>query len=41
MAKIISFFSHKGGVGKTKLVYNLGFMLASKGKKVLLIDGDY
>lgn len=41
MGKIISFFNHKGGVGKTTLVYNLGFMLASKGKKVLLIDGDY
>ncbi len=41
MAKIISFFNHKGGVGKTTLVYNLGFILASKGKKVLLIDGDY
>ncbi len=41
MGKIISFFNHKGGVGKTTLVYNLGFTLASKGKKVLLIDGDY
>lgn len=40
MGKIISFFNHKGGVGKTTLVHNLGFTLASKGKKVLLIDGD-
>lgn len=40
MGKIISFFNHKGGVGKTTLVYNLGYALASKGKKVLLIDAD-
>lgn len=40
MGKIISVFSHKGGVGKTTLVHNLGFLLANKGKKVLLIDAD-
>lgn len=40
MGKIISFFNHKGGVGKTTLTYNLGYALASKGKKVLLIDAD-
>ena len=40
MGKTISFFNHKGGVGKTTLTYNLGYALASKGKKVLLIDAD-
>lgn len=40
MAKIITFFNHKGGVGKTTLVHNLGFILADKGHRVLLIDAD-
>lgn len=40
MGKIITFFNHKGGVGKTTLVHNLGFILASKGFRVLLIDAD-
>lgn len=40
MAKIIAFFNHKGGVGKTTLVHNLGFVLADRGHKVLLIDAD-
>lgn len=40
MGQIITFFNHKGGVGKTTLVHNLGFILADKGYKVLLIDAD-
>jgi len=40
MGKIITFFNHKGGVGKTTLVHNLGFILADKGYRVLLIDAD-
>ncbi len=40
MGKIITFFNHKGGVGKTTLVHNLGFILADCGYKVLLIDAD-
>ena len=40
MGKIISVFSHKGGVGKTRFVYNMAFELASRGKMVLLIDAD-
>ncbi len=40
MAKILSFASGKGGVGKTLLTAAFGIHLARKGKKVLLIDGD-
>lgn len=40
MGKIITFFNHKGGVGKTTLVHNLGYILADKGHRVLLIDAD-
>lgn len=39
-AKTISFFNHKGGVGKTTLVHNLAYALADEGQKVLLIDAD-
>jgi len=40
IGRIISFFNHKGGVGKTTLVYNLGTLLADRGFRVLLIDAD-
>lgn len=40
MGSIITVFSHKGGVGKTTLVHNLGYILADRGKRVLLIDAD-
>ncbi len=36
----ISFFSFKGGVGRTALLANLGALWASQGKVVLLIDMD-
>ncbi|WP_078963757.1 ParA family protein [Streptomyces sp. XY593] len=38
--KLISFFNHKGGVGKTTLVYNIGLALAATGKKVAFLDLD-
>jgi cellulose biosynthesis protein BcsQ len=38
--KQIAFFNHKGGVSKTTTAFNIGWMLAEKGKKVLLVDCD-
>lgn len=40
MAKKIALFNHKGGVSKTTTTFHLGWMLASKGKTVLLADAD-
>lgn len=40
MARIISVSNHKGGVGKTTSVVNIGAGLAIQGRKVLLIDLD-
>ncbi len=41
MAKVISFSSGKGGVGKSSLATNLGCLFAQSGKRTLLIDGDW
>ena len=40
MAKRIALFNHKGGVSKTTTTFNLGWMLAQKGYRVILVDGD-
>lgn len=40
MAKFVSVFNNKGGVGKTTLTWNIADTLGSKGQKVLLIDFD-
>ena len=40
MTKRVVLFNHKGGVSKTTTVYNLGWMLADQGNRVLLVDAD-
>lgn len=40
MAVQIAMFNHKGGVSKTTTTFHLGWMLASKGKRVLVVDTD-
>lgn len=40
MAKRMVLFNHKGGVSKTTTVYNVGWMLAEMGHRVLLVDAD-
>ena len=38
--KRIALFNQKGGVSKTTTTFNLGWMLASKGHRVVLVDAD-
>jgi len=38
--KIVTFYSYKGGVGRSMAVANIGVLLAQMDKKVLLIDWD-
>jgi cellulose biosynthesis protein BcsQ len=40
MAIQIALFNHKGGVSKTTTTFNVGWMLAELGKKVILVDAD-
>lgn len=40
MHKRIAMFNHKGGVSKTTTTFHLGWMLASFGRRVLLVDAD-
>jgi chromosome partitioning protein len=37
---VVSFFNHKGGVGKTTITFNTALALAELGNSVVLIDGD-
>jgi cellulose biosynthesis protein BcsQ len=39
-AQRLAIFNHKGGVGKTTLTMNVGATLASRGRRVLLVDTD-
>jgi len=38
--KIITFYSYKGGTGRTMILANIAWILASNGKRVLIIDWD-
>jgi chromosome partitioning protein len=40
MGKIIALFNQSGGVGKTTLTMNLGYQLADRNHRVLLVDMD-
>jgi chromosome partitioning protein len=40
MAPLIALFNHKGGVSKTTTAFNLGWAMAARGKRVLIVDGD-
>jgi cellulose biosynthesis protein BcsQ len=38
--RIVTFYSYKGGVGRTLALANIGVLLAMRGKRVLLMDWD-
>jgi MinD-like ATPase involved in chromosome partitioning or flagellar assembly len=38
--KIITFYSYKGGVGRTMALANIAFLAAASGKKILVMDWD-
>ena len=40
MNSIITFYSFKGGVGRSMALANIGYLLAQKGKSVLAVDWD-
>lgn len=40
MNRIVTFYSYKGGVGRTLALANIGVLLAMRGKRVLLMDWD-
>ncbi|MEE3718531.1 ParA family protein [Tumidithrix elongata RA019] len=40
MGRVIAVFNQAGGVGKTTVAQNLGYTLANRGHKILLIDMD-
>ena len=40
MVKKIALLNHRSGVGKTTTAFTLGWMLASRGKRVVLVDAD-
>jgi hypothetical protein len=40
MGRIITFYSYKGGVGRTFALANIAILLAQRGKRVLMVDWD-
>ena len=38
--KIVTFYSYKGGTGRTMALANVAWILASNGLKVLVVDWD-
>ncbi|MCA6584728.1 MAG: AAA family ATPase, partial [Pseudanabaena sp. M34BS1SP1A06MG] len=40
MTKTIAIFNQAGGVGKTTLTHNLGYQIAKRDHRVLLVDMD-
>lgn len=40
ISPVLTFFNNKGGVGKTSLIYHLGWMFASLHKRVVIADLD-
>ena len=36
----IAFFNHKGGVGKTTMLFNIAIEMGRLGKRMLLVDFD-
>src|SRR3954454_10241439 len=38
--RIITFYSYKGGTGRSMVLANVAWVLASNGKRVLVIDWD-
>jgi cellulose biosynthesis protein BcsQ len=40
MGQILTFYSYKGGVGRSMALANIAVLLAQKGKKVLIVDWD-
>jgi MinD-like ATPase involved in chromosome partitioning or flagellar assembly len=40
MSRLITFYSYKGGVGRTFALANIAVLLAKRGRKVLVIDWD-
>jgi len=40
MSSIVTFYSYKGGVGRSMSLANIAFELAKRNKKVLMVDWD-
>src|SRR4051812_6902216 len=40
MSRIVTFYSYKGGVGRTFALANIAVLLARRGKRVLIMDWD-